>query len=635
MGGDREPAAAKAAAVASSDRTKVDRQASSKGGEPALKQTPSNAKVTVDAGASARPADASQEANDVVEGEAHPDLDEQLANLEIEEHSEDEPSQLQKSNKLRSAWSEVKHFAGGLITHPYEATKHFTILRHSHGLVYYQGPTTNIAITIFTSKPLPANRKLWLQKRGFSGRTGLKVGATLGTRSAWIDVTPAADLSAEFLPPEDERAWQRDISKFTRKAASSKNKHIRNQKPFETDVIRIPHVAEEGYFRIVLCAGRKVLCPSPMFRYVSASTDPSVLRGASLKTLPLEVGVRVGAIVANEAANGAAHGALQPVTNAYQNQVQPLMEKVNPAGATQEAALYAYEESGAAERVAATAGAVDERYEAQQEAQEQVLTGDDASSTVQPLGPDEGPSPPYPLLLSGKVVQRTGKSSRFLQFPTADLVGVPSDQLRRLEGVYLGWTQISKPQNSTLPLETLDQWYPSIITVAPALDQQTKALTPKNIGVHIIAPSPPSPKDATKPLPPPLPPETTFFNHPLTVLLLTYLRPPFPLLPLPSLTNQEIQRRKNLHAHDVKLTLATLSSERSGSENWRAEGVLGKMRREGKERSWTDKMADKSLAGRKAVGRKTGPVVRGLGVKREGDAVWEEVVGRGGVRVGR
>ncbi|OTA37363.1 hypothetical protein BTJ68_03118 [Hortaea werneckii EXF-2000] len=403
-------------------------------------------------------------------------------------------SQLQKSNKLRSAWSEVKHFAGGLITHPYEATKHFTILRHSHGLVYYQGPTTNIAITIFTSNPYQP-----------TANSGSKNAASPAEQAsnAWIDVTPAADLSAEFLPPEDERAWQRDISKFTRKAASSKNKHIRNQKPFETDVIRIPHVAEEGYFRIVLCAGRKVLCPSPMFRYVSASTDPSVLRGASLKTLPLEVGVRVGAIVANEAANGAAHGALQPVTNAYQNQVQPLMEKVNPAGATQEAALYAYEESGAAERVAATAGAVDERYEAQQEAQEQVLTGDDASSTVQPLGPDEGPSPPYPLLLSGKVVQRTGKSSRFLQFPTADLVGVPSDQLRRLEGVYLGWTQISKPQNSTLPLETLDQWYPSIITVAPALDQQTKALTPKNIGVHIIAPSPPSPKDATKPLPPP------------------------------------------------------------------------------------------------------------------------------------
>ncbi|RMY07789.1 hypothetical protein D0868_05165 [Hortaea werneckii] len=625
MGGDWEPAAAKAAAV------------------------------TVDAGAPARPADASQEANDVVEGEAYPDLDEQLANLEIEEHSEDEPgpsytdgplteepnsmqsssqSQQQKPNKLRSAWSDVKHFAGGLITHPYEATKHFTTLRHSHGLVYYQGPTTNIAITIFTSRPLPANRKLWLQKRGFSGKTGLKVGATLGTRSAWIDVTPAADLSAEFLPPDDERAWQRDINKFTKKAASSKNKNIRAQKPYETDVIRIPHVAEEGYFRIVLCAGRKVLCPSPMFRYVSASTDPSVLRGASLKTLPLEVGVRVGAIVANEAANSAAHGALQPVTNAYENQVQPLMEKVNPAGVTQEAALYAYEESGAAERVAVAAGEVDERYEAQQEAQEQVLTGDDASSAAQPIGSDEGPSPPYPLLLSGKVIQRTGKSSRFLQVPTADLTGVPSDQLRRLDGVYLGWAHIPKTQNPTLPPEALDQWYPSIITVAPALDQKTKALTSKNIGVHIVTPSS-SPGSRQTPQLPSFPPKTTFFNHPLTTLLLTYLRPTSPLLPLASLTDPEITRRKNLHAHDVRLTLATLSPERNGSGNWHAKGVLEKMRREGKERSWTEKVADKSLAGKNAVGRRTAPVVRGLGVKREGDAVWEEAVGRGGVRVGR
>ncbi|KAI7351954.1 hypothetical protein KC320_g4739, partial [Hortaea werneckii] len=614
MGGDREPAAAKAAAVASSDRKKLDRQASSKGEKPALEQTPSKAKVTADAGASPRPANAWQEASDLVEGEAHPDLDEQLANLEIEEHSEDEPppsytdgplteepsnmqsssqSRQQTSNKLRSAWSEVKHFAGGLITHPYEATKDFTILRHSHGLVYYQGPTTNIAITIFTSKPLPANRKLWLQKRGFSGKTGLKVGATLGTRSAWIDVTPAADLSADFLPPDDERAWQRDISKFLKKAASSKNKHIRTQTPSETNVIRIPHVAEEGYFRIVLCAGRKVLCPSPMFRYVSASTDPSVLRGASLKTLPLEVGVRVGAIVANEAANSAAHGALQPVTNAYQNQVQPLMERVNPAGATQEAALYAYEESGAAERVAVAAGAVDERYEAQQEAQEQVLRGDDASSAVQALGADEGPSPPYPLLLSGKVVQRTGKSSRFLEFPTADLAGVPSDQLRRLEGVYLGWTQVSKTQNSTLPPEALDQWYPSIITVAPALDQQTKALPAKNIGVHLIHPASSSPEDTTKPCLPPFPAKTTFFNTPLTVLLLTYLRPSSPLLPTPSLTVPEITLRKNLHAHDIALTLATLSPQRSGSGNWCARGVLEKMRKEGKERSWTEKVADK------------------------------------------
>ncbi|RMY65950.1 hypothetical protein D0862_15236 [Hortaea werneckii] len=650
--GDREPAAAKAAAVDSSDRKKLNREASSKGEKSGLKQTPSNAKTS---GAPIRPPDASQEANDVVEGEAHPDLDEQLANLEIEEHSEDEPvpsytdgplteepnnmqsssqSQQQKPNKLRSAWSDVKHFAGGLITHPYEATKHFTILRHSHGLVYYQGPKTNIAITIFTSRPLPANRKLWLQKRGFSGKTGLKVGATLGTRSAWIDVTPAADLSAEFLPPDDERAWQRDIHKFTRKAASSKNKNIRNQTPYETDVVRIPHVAEEGYFRIVLCVGRKVLCPSPMFRYVSASTDPSVLRGASLKTLPLEVGVRVGAIVANEAANGAAHGALQPVTNAYQNQVQPLVEKVNPAGATQEAALYAYEESGAAERVAVAAGEVDERYEAQQEAQERALTGDDASSAAQPLGSNEGPSPPYPLLLSGKVIQRTGKSSRFLQFPTADLAGVPSDQLRRLEGVYLGWTQISKTQNSTLPPEVLEQWHPSIITVAPALDQRTKALTPKNISVHIITTSSAA-GSLTNPQLPTFPPQTTFFNTSLTLLILTYLRPTAPLLPLPSLTDPEIQHRKSQHAADVAQTLATLAAERTGSANWHARGVLEKMRRERGERSWTEKVADVSLAGKNVVGRRTGPVVRGLGVKREGDGVWEEAVGRGGVRVAR
>src|ERR1700733_12867896 len=60
-----------------------------------------------------------------------------------------------ESSKWRTAMEEARHFAGGLISHPFESNKHFSILRHSHGLVYYKGPSTNLAITIFSDKPLP------------------------------------------------------------------------------------------------------------------------------------------------------------------------------------------------------------------------------------------------------------------------------------------------------------------------------------------------------------------------------------------------------------------------------------------------------------------------------------------------
>lgn len=269
----------------------------------------------------------------IEEGQIIDDFDEQLENLHLDSEPTasdavpgafDEGAGSETASKkpsrvkavLGTALNEAVHFAVGLVSHPYEATRHYSVLRHSLGQLYYRGPTTSVAITVFSDQPLSPDRKLWLQKRGFSGKTGLAVG-TLGTRSAWIDVTSTISSPPDSLPKADERAWQRDINKFLKKAKDIK--HIRNHGPYETDIVRIPHVAEDGYFRIVLYDGRKVLCPSPVFRYASTSTDPGMLRGASLRSLPLELGIRIGAMVANNAANAAATGAFQPITNAVQN----------------------------------------------------------------------------------------------------------------------------------------------------------------------------------------------------------------------------------------------------------------------------------------------------------------------------
>lgn len=268
----------------------------------------------------------------ISEPEVAPDFDQQLKDLVLvtetthdtsetsSVHGRPEPEK--PSTKLThfrlavgTAVNDAKHFAGGLIPHPYEATKHYSILRHSLGVVYYRGLTTRATITIFSDRGIPATRQLWLQKRGFSGKTGLALGAAIGVKSAWIDVTPVEEVTSDRLPPADERAWQRDITKFLSKVKDTKS--VQNHRPCETFVVRIPIACQDGYFRIVLCDGKKVLCPSPVFRCASTSCDPSVLRGASLRTLPLELGIKAGAVVAGRAtaAASASHKAIAPTVS--------------------------------------------------------------------------------------------------------------------------------------------------------------------------------------------------------------------------------------------------------------------------------------------------------------------------------
>ncbi|KAF2207566.1 hypothetical protein CERZMDRAFT_102248 [Cercospora zeae-maydis SCOH1-5] len=256
----------------------------------------------------------------VSEQEVIPDFDQQLNDLVLvteaphegsecapANHQTDPAKPLTKLSQFRlaagTALNDAKHYAGGLISHPYEATKHYAILRHSLGVVYYRGLTTRATITIFSDGALPASRQLWLQKRGFSGKAGLALGVAMGSKSSWIDVTPVEEATIDQLPHADERAWQRDITKFLSKVKD--DKALQNHRPIETLVVRIPFACQDGYFRIVLCDGKNVLCPSPVFRCASTSCDPSILRGASLRTLPLEIGIKAGAAFAGRAAAAA------------------------------------------------------------------------------------------------------------------------------------------------------------------------------------------------------------------------------------------------------------------------------------------------------------------------------------------
>lgn len=159
-------------------------------------------------------------------------------------------SQSSTSSQLKKAYEEARHFAGGLIQRPIESTKHFTILRHSHGLVFYQGSSTSLAISIFSDEPLPLDRSLWLQSKGWTGKTGMRAKAFMGRNANWLNVTPTVAVGTEQLNPTDERAWQRDFQKFQRKApAKIRGRHQLR----ETAVVHIPAEAGDGYFQIVLC----------------------------------------------------------------------------------------------------------------------------------------------------------------------------------------------------------------------------------------------------------------------------------------------------------------------------------------------------------------------------------------------
>jgi hypothetical protein len=565
------------------------------------------------------------------EGEICPDLDEQMANLELETNDEHRPPEYedgvstpqaiesameqvpeQKHSKFKTVLGEVKHFAGDLIAHPYEATKQYSILRHSHGLVYYLGPTTSVAITVFSTQPLPADRKLFLQKRGFSGKAGLKLSATLGSRSAWIDVTPSIEATADLLPKADERAWQRDITKFLKKAKDAKSKSLCLHRPIETDIVRIPHVAEDGYFRIVLCAGRKVLCPSPMFRYVSASLDPGKLRGASLTTLPLELGIKIGAVVARNAANTAAHGALQPVTTTYQNTLQPVVQKYNPMGLTQVAAQTIYDDSMASVKVNNTIDTVRETYGDERNlAFQQVGTDTVAGAATEPVEAieDEGPRQPFPIRFPGLVTQGLSEKTRHMPGMAAvNLRNVPEDVLLRLStGVYIGWGSLSKTKvskTSTLPDQAYDTWMKVVMEAKSLKDKQARVVEAKRISVLLL-------HDFEG---------ANIFDSRLNVMLLTCLTPI-------SGSVQDIKHDPDRTSRDIAKAQAVLNRPA-----WQVESVLEQEKVLTKQRSLTDRAADAWQAGQKQIDRV--PLHR-LGVRTNSMGLRDQLIGNGGICVKR
>ncbi|KAH6654649.1 hypothetical protein BKA67DRAFT_565873 [Truncatella angustata] len=497
----------------------------------------------------------------------------------------------------KNALDETIYFAGGLISHPFEATKHFSVLRHSSGLVFYKGPSTSVTVTIFSDAPLPSDRSLWLQRKGFSGNMGMNMSTLLGTSSGWIDVTPTYEAIPSDVSEADERAWQRDISKHAKKTAKDKN--WSKQTVRETCIIRIPASASDGYLRLVLCAGesrKKVLCPSPVFRIASTSSDVSIFRGASLSTMPLEAGLKAASVVGTTMANRY----IGPARLLVDSRVQKVADKCKPGLVVKHAERIAYAKSGLQSKF----DALEQNFDGARDVSYDPLHApmlSDAPPEV--VGADTGPEKPFPVKLSGIVVQGAGQRSNQLGIPTANLSGVPSDLLLRLNGIYMGWARV-EPKQGTEHISR--EWHEAIITVG-----QSQYASPRIVGknvatVHIIHNYQ----------------GETFFGAKLKTMLMAYLRP----APRADRSQQPIDIGKAV-ARDIDVTLASLSREA-----WGADRTYERLAAEKSSRT----MVDKYVQVRTQIEKQIHSVPMHLaGVRTTGMEMIDQANGRGGMFIRR
>lgn len=499
----------------------------------------------------------------------------------------------------KTAVDETIHFAGGLLSHPFEATRHYSILRHSSALVYYRGPSTSVTITVFSDEPLPSDRSLWLQRKGYSGNMGMNASALFGGSANWIDVTPTAEALVSEMPERDERGWQRDINNFLKKA--SKQKNLSKHGARETCVIRIPAAAADGYLRLVLCTGesrKKVLCPSPVFRVASASTDVSILRGASLVTMPLEIGLKVASVVGTTTVQRY----VAPAKLLVDNRVQKIAGKVpKPTFVTDHKQHIAYAKSGLKGKFES----LEQNFDYARDVCYDPLHGPllpDAPPEV--IGLDSGPQKPFPITFDGTVLQDTGLGAPAPPgISTVNLSGVSSDLLLRLGGIYMGWASV-RPKKGTEDISY--DWHEAIIMVGPSA-HVAPGVAPKNVAVvHII-------HDFGG---------GTFFNSKLNVMIMAYLRP----MPLPDRTAPPAGWDDTI-AIDINIALASLSRE-----TWCPHETLKRIRTEKSARTTTERYVEVRANVQKRV---DSIPVHLAGVRTVGEEMMDKARGRGGFYIRR
>ncbi|CAK7212942.1 hypothetical protein SEUCBS140593_001678 [Sporothrix eucalyptigena] len=508
----------------------------------------------------------------------------------------------------KTAFDETRFFAGGLLAKPYESTKQYTVMRHSAGLVMYRGPTTNVVVTVFSTPDYPilqSDRTVWLQRRGYSGDTGLKLKTLVGASGSWLDVTPERQALPSDLPAADERGYQRDIAKLMKKTSGKHmEKALQKRQPRETLVVRIPAACADGYFRLVVCSGgktadtkRKVLCGSPVFRVASTSTDSSIFRGASLTTLPMEAGVKIASMISNNYVTNAA----APIVSSVQDKIG----KYEPGTVSTLAAQTAYDNSKLATKVDEAGETWDQRREASYQAYT-VEGGNDDDAPPEVIGADSGPAAPFPLQFQGRVVRGTGRSTVERGVPTANLGDVSDDVRLRLRGVYFGWASIVPGKNSAEDSRLPNDWIETVVTVGPSPwgPTTTSVVSRNDVVAHLLY-------DFG---------QVSLVDTKLKVILMGFVRPLPPV-------GGDATAAAVAAADDASLVVSSLSRPQ-----WGPQATLARMASDKSSRSLSDMYADTRGKLQKQVDRIP---IHWAGVRTEAGDLRDQLYGNGGFWVKR
>ncbi|KAJ5974945.1 hypothetical protein N7481_008652 [Penicillium waksmanii] len=356
------------------------------------------------------------------------------------------PPPPQLPTPIQRAYGEARHFLGGLISHPAESNKHFTLLRHGFPVVFYRGNATSVAVSIFSDSPLPLDRTLWLQNRGWSGTTGMRTKALFRLNDSWLDVTPGMPVRADQVNPDDERAWQRDIKKF-RKKAPQRPRDTHQLR--ETVVVRIPAEAGDGYFQLVLCQGPKK------------------------KVLRQQSSLSFGAMVVGLYAKTAARTAAAPASAALATRV----DRYRPTWVKQAAVQKVYTASGVETRVAGL-------FTSSAGPGQGVAVDESVSPVACQLPVGDGPQAPFPLTFKARgQIDNSAPFNSPTDTPKLTLTSTPDWVIEQLRGYFFGWARFDA---STEKDPSLGSWSPMILAVRNLDPLRASRVNISQISKHVV-----------------------------------------------------------------------------------------------------------------------------------------------------
>lgn len=451
------------------------------------------------------------------------------------------------------------------------------------------------------------------------GKVGMKVGSLGGGgKTSWIDVTPTHAAGPGDVPPTDERAWQRDIKSFYKKAQGKERKHLAR----ETCILRIPCEADDGYLRVVLCTGeggKKILCPSPVFRLASTSTSMGSIKGAGLSSLPLELGLKVGGWVAKAHASSAVQSFTSPITGALQQYEPGFMEK--------EAMKLGYD--------ATVAGRVDQMEEVHLQEREReydfsdyqdelgnTVAGAEIESELENITPEA----PFPIRFTAILKAKQTGSGDANVGAEYSVTGVSEDLLLKHEGRFSGWLQPSGSKEKT------GGWLPALLV----FHRERHKVTHRKI-VDLL-PLVVDSEDSVIKL------EALKDGSKAEILLMAYLgpngdesilssptssvnsptSPKTPATPQVELTAVELEEQRGT---DIVTTLSLLALPAFAHEH-----ATEQIQSRKSDRKLTEKFSDIRMSGQK---RYDAIPAHRLGVRTEGQKLRDQLVGKGGLYIKR